>query len=51
VLCAIAAKRHTNARALVVEARERRERLRRERNGARSGERAGELGEDRQVGV
>jgi hypothetical protein len=38
-------------RALAVRARAEAARLRREGNGSRSAERAGELGEDRQVGV
>jgi hypothetical protein len=50
-LCAIAAELCTDAGALVTEMRDQRERLRREWNGSRFGERAGELGEDRQVGV
>jgi hypothetical protein len=50
VIGARAAERRTDAGALVAQAREG-ERLRRERYGARSRECAGELGEDRQVGV
>jgi hypothetical protein len=55
VIHAMTAEGRTNAAARVAaaqvaEAKER-QRLSRERHGARSGERAGELGKDRQVGV